>query len=901
MVRAVAAALVAVLAGAAPVGAGGAGPRPHSARGNPAQSAAPVPPPQRALLDRYCVTCHNQRLQTGGLALDAADVSRVGEAPDVWERVVLKLRGGMMPPAGRPRPAGAALDELRGWLEAELDRAAAATVEPGRVPTHRLNRAEYANAVRDLLALDIDAEALLPADDTGHGFDNLAGTLALSPALMERYLSAARRISRLAVGDPTIGPGLTSRTYTVPIAMTQNDRMSEALPFGSRGGLAVRHRFPLDGEYVLTVRLKRSVYEYIVNLDEAHDLDVRVDGRRVARFTVGGAAPGKPAPVSFSGTFVAAGASEYPTQDWDDYRTGADAGLAVRVPVRAGARSVGVAFADKSWEHEGVLQPELREYGATVTETTDTSSRPEGPGVESVTIDGPYAATGPGETASRDRIFICRPDGAEAGGGGADAGGERCARTILARLARRAYRRPVGEGDLDPLLAFYRAGREVAGGAEAGEDGSREGREAEDLREGRAAEDVREGRAAEDVREGRAAEGREAQDLRAGRDAEAFEAGIQTAIERLLIDPEFLFRIERDPAGAAPGAPYRLTDLELASRLSFFLWSSIPDEELLGLAERSRLSDRGVLEAQVRRMLADARASALVDNFAGQWLSLRSVEGIAPDPNLFPGFDENLRVALRRETELFFESQLREDRSVVELLSADYTFLNERLARHYGIPGVTGSRYRRVSLAGKGPAAARRLGLLGHGSILAVTSYGNRTSPVLRAKWLLENVLGTPPAPPPPDIPPLPAGGEAGEPRTVRERLAQHRANPACAACHAPMDPLGFALENFDAIGRWRTSDAGFPVDASAVLADGLTAFDGPGGLRRVLLDRSEQFVETVAEKLLVYALGRGVEFHDRPVIRGIVRAAAADDHRWSSLVLGIVESAPFRMRRPES
>ncbi|MCY4509251.1 MAG: DUF1587 domain-containing protein, partial [Acidobacteria bacterium] len=458
MVRAVAAALVAVLAGAAPVGAGGAGPRPHSARGNPAQSVAPVPSPQRALLDRYCVTCHNQRLQTGGLALDAADVSRVGEAPDVWERVVLKLRGGMMPPAGRPRPAGAALDELRGWLEAELDRAAAATVEPGRVPTHRLNRAEYANAVRDLLALDIDAEALLPADDTGHGFDNLAGTLALSPALMERYLTAARRISRLAVGDPAIGPGLTSRTYTVPIAMTQNDRMSEALPFGSRGGLAVRHRFPLDGEYVLTVRLKRSVYEYIVNLDEAHDLDVRVDGRRVARFTVGGAAPGKPAPVSFSGTFVAAGASEYPTQDWDDYRTGADAGLAVRVPVRAGARVVGVAFADKSWEHEGVLQPELREYGATVTETTDTSSRPEGPGVESVTIDGPYAATGPGETASRDRIFICRPDGAEAGGGGADAGGERCARTILARLARRAYRRPVGEGDLDPLLAFYREG-----------------------------------------------------------------------------------------------------------------------------------------------------------------------------------------------------------------------------------------------------------------------------------------------------------------------------------------------------------------------------------------------------------------------------------------------------------
>ena len=836
MVRAVAAALAAVLAGAAPAGAGAAGPRQQPSGETSAQTTTSALAPQRALLDRYCVTCHNQRLQTGGLALDTLDVSRVGEAPDLWERVVLKLRGGMMPPAGRPRPAGPALDEFRTWLEAALDHAAASIVEPGRVPTHRLNRAEYVNAVRDLLAVDVDGAALLPADDSGHGFDNLAGTLALSPALMERYLSAARRISRLAVGDPTIGPGLTSRTYVVPIAMTQNDRMSEALPFGSRGGLAVRHRFPLDGEYVVTIRLKRSVYEYIVNLDEAHDLDVRIDGRRVARFTVGGAAPGKPAPVSFSGTFVAAGASEYPTQAWDDYRTGADAGLVARIPVRAGTRVVGVSFADRSWEHEGVLQPELREYGATVTETTDTSSRPEGPGLESVTLDGPYAATGPGETASRSRIFVCRPDGA-------DAGGERCARTILARLARRAYRRPVGAGDLEPLLAFYR--------------------------------------------EGRAAQG--------------FEAGIRTAIERLLIDPEFLFRIERDPEGAAPGAPYRLTDLELASRLSFFLWSSIPDGELLDAAERGRLSEPGGVERQVRRLLNDARASALVDNFAGQWLSLRSVDGIAPDPNLFPGFDENLREAFRQETRLFVESQLREDRSVIDLLAADYTFLNERLARHYGIPGVTGGHFRRVTLGGGGPAAARRGGLLGHGSVLAVTSYGNRTSPVLRAKWLLENVLGTPPAPPPPDIPPLPGGGAAGEPRTVRERLAQHRRNPACAACHAPMDPLGFALENFDAIGQWRERDAGVPIDASAVLADGLTTFDGPGGLRRVLLDRSEQFMETVTEKLLVYALGRGIESYDRPVIRAIVRAAAADDYRWSSLIQGIVESAPFRMRRSES
>ena len=864
--------LIVALAGAVHLDARAAGPRPEAAAQSrtptgeqPAASAGS----QRALLDRYCVACHNERLRTGGLALDALDVSRVGDAPAIWEQVVLKLRGGMMPPAGRPRPDRQAYDGLRIWLEDELDRAAASGVEPGRVPTHRLNRAEYANAVRDLLALEVDAAALLPADDTGHGFDNLAGTLALSPVLMERYLSAARRISRLAVGDPTIGPGFTSQVYGVPITMAQNDRMSEDLPFGSRAGLAVRHHFPLDGEYLVTIRLKRSVYEYIVNLDEVHDLDLRIDGRRVARFTVGGAAPGRPAPVTFSGTFVAAGESEFPSQDWDDYRTGADADLTLRVPVRAGRRVVGVSFVGKSWEQEGVLQPPLREYGATVTETTDTSPRPEGPGVESVAIDGPYAATGPGETASRARIFVCRPDGdpgagrgprreaqagladrtspdgeagledgTGAGGQGSRAREDACAREILGTLARRAWRRPVEDADLEPLFAFYRMGRA----------------------------------------------------------ADGFEAGIRMALERLLIDPEFLFRIERDPEGIAPGVPYGLADLELASRLSFFLWSSIPDDELLDAAARGRLSDPAERERQVRRMLADSRSRALVDNFAGQWLSLRSVEGIAPDPNLFPDFDENLREALRRETELFVESHLREDRNVVDLLRADYSFLNERLARHYGITGVTGSHYRRVTLPDD-----RRGGLLGQGSILAATSYGNRTSPVLRAKWLLENVLGTPPAPPPPDIPPLPGGGAAGEPRTVRERLAQHRRNAACAICHAPMDPLGFALENFDAVGAWRTRDAGLPVDASAVLADGTTAFDGPAGLRQVLLDRSEQFVETVTEKLLTYALGRGIEHYDRPVIRAITRAAAEDDYRWSSLILGIVESTPFRMRRSES
>ncbi len=841
MVRAVVACLaVVIVAGAKAPCVWAAGPHPEGAVGAQTRSsglAASSAAPQRALLDRYCVTCHNQRLQTGGLALDALDVANLGEAPEIWEKVVQKLRGGMMPPARRPRPDPEAYAGFQSWLESALDSAAALTPEPGRVPTHRLNRAEYTNAIRDLLALDIDGAALLPADDSGHGFDNLAGTLALSPVLMERYMSAARRISRLAVGDPTIGPGFTSKTYVVPINMAQNDRMSEDLSFGSRAGLAVRHRFPVDGDYVIRIRLKRSVYEYIVNLDEAHDLDVRLDGRRIARFSVGGEAPGKPAPLSFSGTFVAAGDAGYPTQDWDDYRTGADADLVVRLAVPAGSRVVGVSFVDKSWEHEGILQPPLREYGATVTETTDTSSRPEGPGLESVAIDGPYAVTGTGDTPSRDRILVCRPDAARDDSGGT-AAETRCARTILSTLARRAFRRPVTDDDIQPLLPFYET---------ASADGG-------------------------------------------------FEAGIQAALVRVLIDPEFLVRIERDPTSEASGGVYQLSDLELASRLSFFLWSSIPDDELLDVATEGRLSDPATLDQQVRRMLADARATALVDNFASQWLSLRRVGAIAPDPNLFPGFDENLREAFQRETELFVESQLREDRSVVELLSADYTFLNERLARHYGIADVRGSRYRRVTLHDD-----RRGGLLGHGSILSVTSYGNRTSPVLRAKWVLENVLGTPPSPPPPDVPALPeAGTTPDEPRTVRERLALHRRSPVCANCHAPMDPLGFALENFDAIGRWRTTDEGAAIDAAAVLADGTTTFEGPAGLRRVLLGRSEQFVETVAEKLLTYALGRGLEYYDRPVVRAITRDAASNDYRWSSLILGVVKSTPFQMRRAE-
>ena len=792
--------------------------------------------PQRALLDRYCVTCHNETLKTAELTLDTLDLSNVGDAPEVWEKVVFKLRGGMMPPVGRPRPDKQVYDDFASWLETELDRAAAASEpNPGRAPSiHRLNRAEYTNAIRDMLTLEVDGQSLLPADNSDHGFDNIASALTVSLALLERYMSAARRISRLAVGDPTIGPAFTSNTYVVPIAMLQHERMNEDFPFGSRGGLATHHHFPLDGEYVVKVRLRRSAYDFIVNLHEPHDLEVRVDGERVALWTVGGA-PGNPAPLTFSGNIPAAGDGVvYPNVEWEEYTTSADKGLNVRFPARAGTRVVAVSFVDRSWEREGVFQPRLREYAPATTEVTDTStdsnSRPEGPAVESVAIEGPYDAVGPGETPSRRKIFLCRP--------ASRAEEEPCAKTILSMLARRAYRRPVTEKEVQTLLNFYKAGWSEGG----------------------------------------------------------FDAGIQSALERILVDPNFLFRIERDPANVAPGRAYRLSDLELASRLSFFLWSSIPDEELLDIAARGELTDPKVLERQVRRMLGDARSQALVDNFFSQWLSLRDLLGVAPDPNVFPDFDDNLREALRRETELFVESQFREDRSVVELLSANYSFVNERLARHYQIPNVYGNRFRRVTLSDE-----NRRGLLGHGSILTVTSYGNRTSPVLRAKWLLENILGTPPPPPPADVPPFPdERGKNGEPRSVRERLAQHRKNPTCAACHAPMDPLGFALENFDAIGQWRTTDANTPIDASGVLADG-TKFNGPAELQQVLLNRREQFVQTVTEKLLTYALGRGLAYYDRPVVRGITRAAAADDYRWSSLILGIVNSAPFQMRRSES
>ena len=792
------------LATAAPVGAQSSAAQAElRAAGGP---AAPVPDAEnyRAVLDRYCVACHNERTLTANLALDAVDLAHAGDAAEVWEKVLEKLRTRAMPPPRRPRPADETYDGFAGWLEAELDDAAAARPNPGRPTIHRLNRLEYANAVRDLLGLTVDVDSMLPADDLAYGFDNNADILTIAPGMLERYMSAARRIGRLAVGDAAIDADVVR--YPVSSLLVQRDRMSEEMPFGSRGGAAVTHHFPLDGEYVVRLTLQGNG-----GRREPQEIDVRIDGVRAGLLRAGrgrgGATRGMP--------------------------TGDDA-LAVRIPVRAGTRIVSVSFLKRTGVTEGVAPERLPLW-------TFSTGRGyvEPMALDSVGIEGPYRPAsanrargigrGAGPTASRERIFTCRPAGPD--------DEEACATEILATLARRAYRRPVTDDDLDVLHAFYGEGRRAGG----------------------------------------------------------FEGGVQRAIESLLVDPEFLFRIERDPEDAEPGSPYRLSDVELASRLSFFLWSSIPDDELLDAAEAGRLRNPAVLEQQVRRMLADERSRVLVDSFAAQWLHLRRMRTVAPDVQAFPGFDDNLRDALVRETELFVESQIRGDRSVVDLLTADYTFANGRLARHYGIPGVYGSRFRRVAL-GDG---ARR-GLLGHGSILTVTSLATRTSPVVRGKWVLENILGTPPPPPPPDVPDLPER-EAGEaPRSLRARLEAHRENPVCSACHARMDPLGFALEHFDAVGKWRDAEGGVPVDASGALPDG-TTFDGLPGLRDVLLARQDEFVTTVAEKLLTYALGRGIEHYDRPAIRAIVREAAADGYRWSSLVLGVARSLPFQMRRAES
>ena len=778
----------------------------------------------QATLARYCVTCHSDRLRTAGLTLEGHDLSQVGEHAELWEKVVKRLHARTMPPVGRPRPEAETYDSIAAWFESAIDRVAGANPNPGRNESvHRLNRAEYANAVRDLLALDVDVRALLPADDIDqHGFDNMADVLTVSPALMERYLSAARKIARLAVGDTALRP--TTETYKVPILLMQDVRMSDDLPFGSRGGIAVRHYFPVDGEYDLAIRLHRNYVNYVRGMGSRHELEVRLDGVLVQTFTVGGGEPDVvQAPASYGG-------NQFGDPAWEQYMLFADANLKVRFRAKAGPRVVGVSFIRKLTEPEGVLQPRQSAFAAAVNEMRDGNAA-----VEHVAIGGPYTNEGPGDTPSRRAVFTCQPPSASA----ADA--DACARDILSSLAHRAYRRPLEPGDVETLLAFYRAGRR---------DGN-------------------------------------------------VRAGIQLALERLLVSPDFLFRIEADPSDIAPATAYRLTALETASRLSFFLWSSIPDDELLELAERGALDDPVVLEQQTRRMLADPRSKALVDNFVGQWLGLRNLEGVVPDALAFPEFDENLREAFRLETELYVDSLIRENRSVLDLVGAGYTFVNERLARHYGIPDVYGSHFRRVSLDGR--LAEQRGGILGQGSLLTATSYPNRTSPVLRGKWVLTNILGTPPPPPPVNVPDLPDRGEDGRPATVRDRLARHRESAVCSVCHAAMDPLGLALENYDATGAWRTTgEADLPIDAAGRLPDG-TTFHGPTGLRTLLLARPEQFVGTVTEKLLAYAIGRSPEYVDRPGVRRIIRDAALDDYRWSSIIVGVVQSDSFRMRRSAS
>ena len=785
----------------------------------PAAAPSPIPSHQavpvsshQALLNSYCVTCHNEALNTAGLMLDRANVERVSDDAAAWENVVRKLRARSMPPDGMPRPGEADYDSLATYLETELDAAAALRPNPGRLGIQRLNRAEYTNAVRDLLAIEIDGESLLPADDSGYGFDNIGDVLSVSPLLLERYMAAARTISRRAIGDPGLRP--TEETYVISRYLVQDSRMSEDLPFGSRGGIAIRHFFPLDGEYVIKIFLKKSYegnYRTLGLSDKPYRLDVRLDGDRIKRFQIAAEPEGESAsPADSKGDFE---------QVTVTLTTG-DV-LEVRTPIQAGPHVVGIAFLD---DYVSKLEGAPREI---VIARTDEEG--EGPALGSVVIGGPYVAKGPGETPSRRRIFVCKPTGS--------ADEKPCAREILSVLARRAYRRPISDADMPDLLAPFDAGRSEGG----------------------------------------------------------FEAGIQMALQRVLVSPEFLFRVERDPTGVAPDTAYPVSDIQLASRLSFFLWSSIPDDQLRNLAEQGKLNNPVVLEQQVRRMLADPRSRALVANFAGQWLYLRNMQTVMPDKKEFPEFDENLREALVRETELFFESMLREDRGVFELLDAPYTFLNERLGRHYGIPNIYGSHFRRVNLDDE-----RRRGLLGQGSILTVTSYANRTSPTLRGKFVLENILGAPPPPPPANVPSLKDRNESGKMLSVRKQLEEHRRNPVCAACHALMDPLGFALENFDALGKWRTVSGvtNVPIDASGVLPDG-TQFNGPAELRQILLSRREEFVGVVAEKLLTYALGRGLEYYDQPAVRKIIMEAAPDYH-WSSMILGIVKSPPFQMRRSQ-
>jgi mono/diheme cytochrome c family protein len=802
----------------------------------PAQANSPATVAPRGVLDKYCISCHNQKTRTAGLALDTVDAANPIANAELWEKVIARLQQGSMPPPGRPRPDVATYHAVASALENDIDRAWAANPNPGRIgAVHRLNRAEYNNAIRDLFALDIDVKPLLPGDETADGsFDNFADSLSISTAHLERYLSVARQVTRLATGLPPAVPKL--ETFEIPLHVTQDDRQGEDTPFGSRGGIAVRYNFPVDGEYTIKVRLQRQYQDYLKGMGWPQQLDIRVDGKLLKRFGVGGGGKGRPAATSYAGDGEPGFAGD---PEWEEYmQVTGDKGLDVRVPVSAGPHTVAATFVREMFEAEGLPQPVQR-----ARVIADDNVPMEFANVNWLQIGGPYKNEGPAkDTPSRRVVFVCQPKTA--------ADESACATRILSRMARLAYRRPVTSADTQTLMKFFEDGR---------------------------------------------------------RDGKNFESVIQFALERMLVDPDFLVRVHRDPqarslaarsSAPAPGGAYRLSDIELASRLSFFLWSSIPDDRLLSLAERGQLANPAVLEKETRRMLADPRAvDSLVNNFAAQWLNLRRVDEVVVDPTKYPNYDLSLMQGFQKETELFVGSNIKEDRPVSELLDANYTFLNEKLARHYDVPGVYGSRFRRVTL----PSLDQRGGLLAHGALMATTSYPDRTSPVLRGKWLLNNIFGLPIPAPPPGVDTNLDNKPGGANLPIRERLAQHRVNPSCSSCHGVIDPLGFALENFDVIGGWRTKDEkGNPVDASGTTVSG-ARIEGLAGLRTLLLAQPDQFPRTVTEKLMTYGLGRMLQYYDRPAVRRIVRDAAASNYRWSSLIVGIAKSPAFLMRTAPS